>query len=231
VRRGSDDGLTAALAEYALIAVRGEFSSGKSSLLLRAERYWGRAEAAVCRLDLMDMRIDDVNLFYDEFFRAVGECYGQAFTGWREVTTAAQARPLLLTLDEFSGLTPDVAQRFVPALHRLGTRLREQIRIVVTTRDPFEVVLGSFHLNNPNLGDWHAVEIAPLSEAELAGLLAHLGPRARAAVGGQQEAIRRHSGMMPKPVQCLCFNLWKDEAAGKPDAELAARVGRKESYR
>jgi hypothetical protein len=231
VRRGSDDGLKAALAEYALIAVRGEFSSGKSSLLLRAERYWGRAEAAVCRLDLMDMRIDDVNLFYDEFFRAVGECYGQEFTGWREVTEAAQARPLLLTLDEFSGLTPDVAQRFVPALHRLGTRLREQIRIVVTTRDPFEVVLGSFHLNNPNLGDWHTVEIAPLSEAELAGLLGHLGPRARAATQGQLDAVRRHSGMMPKPVQCLGFNLWKDEAAGKPDAELAARVGRKESYR
>jgi len=33
-------------------------------------------------------------------------------------------------------------------------------------------------------------------------------------VTGQLEAVRRHSGMCPKPVQCLCFNLWKDEQAG-----------------
>jgi hypothetical protein len=34
-------GLTAALAEHPLIVVRGEFSIGKSSLLLRSDRYWG----------------------------------------------------------------------------------------------------------------------------------------------------------------------------------------------
>ena len=231
VRRAADVGLTEALAEHALIAVRGEFSIGKSSLLLRADTYWGRAEAVACRLDLMEMRIDDVNLFYDEFFAAVGECYGQVFTSWREVGAAAAHKPLLLTIDEFSGLTPDVAQRFVPALHRLGTRQREQIRIVVTTRDPFETVLASFALNNPNLGDWHTVEVAPFTDAELHSLLALLGPRARAAATGQIEAVRRNSGMAPKPAQCLCFNLWKDEQAGKSDAELAARAARKESYR
>ena len=231
VRRAADVGLTSALAEHALIVVRGEFSIGKSSLLLRADRYWGRADAVACRLDLMEMRIDDVNLFYDEFFAAVGECYGQVFTSWREVGAAAAHKPLLLTIDEFSGLTPDVAQRFVPALHRLGTRQREQIRIVVTTRDPFETVLASFALNNPNLGDWHTVEVAPFTDAELHALLALLGPRARAAAAGQIEAVRRHSGMAPKPAQCLCFNLWKDEQAGKSDAELAARAARKESYR
>jgi hypothetical protein len=231
VRRAADVGLTEALAEHALIVVRGEFSVGKSSLLLRSDRYWGRADAVACRLDLMEMRIDDVNLFYDEFFAAVGECYGQSFTSWRDIGTAATQRPLLLTIDEFSGLTPDVAQRFVPALHRLGARQREQIRIVVTTRDPFEAVLASFALNNPNLGDWHTVEVGLFTEPELMSLLGLLGPRGRAAATSQIEAVRRHSGMAPKPAQCLCFNLWKDEQAGKPDAELAARAARKESYR
>jgi hypothetical protein len=69
--------------------VRGEFSVGKSSLLLRADTLLGRAEAVACRLDLMEMRIDDVNLFYDEFFAAVGECYGQVCTSWREIGAAA----------------------------------------------------------------------------------------------------------------------------------------------
>jgi len=212
--------------------VRGDFSIGKSSMLLRSDMYWARgAEAAVCRLDLMDMRIDDVNLFYDEFFGAVGAAYGQSFQGWPEIAAASQQRPLLLTIDEFSGLTEEVARRFVPALHRLGSRHAEQIRIVVTTRDPFEAVLASFALNNPNLGDWHTVEVGLFTEAELTSLLGHLGPRGRAAATSQIEAVRRHSGMAPKPVQCLCFNLWKDEQAGKPDAELAARAARKESYR
>ena len=45
----------------------------------------------------------------------------------------------LLTTAESSGLTPDVAQRFVPALHRLGRRQREQIRIVGEATRPQSV--------------------------------------------------------------------------------------------
>jgi hypothetical protein len=232
VRRAADAALTAGLAEHALLVVRGEFSIGKSSLLLRSDRYWERgAEAALCRLDLMDMRIDDVNLFYDEFFTAIGDCYGQAFTGWKEISAAIERRPLLLTIDEFSGMTEEVAQRFVPALHRLGTRHGAQLRIVVTTREPFEAVLAGFHLNNPNLGDWHTVELVPFCEAELGALLGLLPRRAQAAALGQIEAVRRLSGMAPKRAQCLCFNLFKDELAGRTEAELAARVTRMESYR
>lgn len=232
VLRAADGALAAALAEHPLIVLRGEFSIGKSSLLLRSDRYWARgSEAAHCRLDLMDMRIDDVNLFYDEFFAAIGDCYGETFQGWREISTAIERRPLLLTLDEFSGLTPEVAQRFVPALHRLGTRHGDQLRVVVTARDAFEAVLASFQLNNPNLGEWHTVEIAPFRDAELATLLGLLPPRSRAAAMGQIEAVRKLSGMGPKPAQCLCFNLFKDELSGRSDAELAARCGRKDSYR
>jgi len=232
VQRASDAALASALAEHPLIVLRGEFSIGKSSLLLRSDRYWVRgSEAALCRLDLMDMRIDDVNLFYDEFFGAVGQCYGANFQGWREISAAIEKRPLLLTLDEFSGLTEEVAQRFVPALHRLGTRHPEQLRIVVTARDAFEAVLASFQLNNPNLGDWRTVEIGPFTDAELNTLLSLLPPRARASALGHIEVVRRMSAMAPKPAQCLCFNLFKDELAGRSDAELAARVARKDSYR
>ncbi len=232
VERAADIALREALREAPLVVLRGEFSIGKSSLLLRSDLYWARGrEAALCRLDLMDMRIDDVNLFYDEFFRAVGECYGETFHGWREVSAAIERRPLLLTLDEFSGLTEEVAQRFVPALHRLGTRHSEQLRIVVTARDAFEAVLASFQLNNPNLGDWHTVEIGLFTAAELATLLDLLPPRSRAAALAQLDTVRKLSAMAPKPAQCLCFNLFKDELAGRSDAELAARVARKDSYR
>ena len=48
---------------------------------------------------------------------------------------------------------------------------------------------------------------------------------------GQIEVVRRLSAMGPKPAQCLCFNLFKDELAGRSDAEQAARVARKDSYR
>jgi hypothetical protein len=232
IMRSADAGLAAALSEHPLIVLRGEFSIGKSSLLLRSDRYWLRgSEAAVCRLDLMEMRIDDVNLFYDEFFAAIGKCYGENFQGWQAISTAIERRPLLLLVDEFSGLTPEVAARFVPALHRLGTRHGEQLRVVVTARDAFETVLASFQLNNPNLGDWNTVEILPLRDEELAKLLGLLPPRSRAAAMGQIDVVRRMTAMGPKPAQCLCFNLFKDELAGVGDAELAARCGRKDSYR
>jgi hypothetical protein len=232
VMRAADAGLVAALAEHPLIVLRGEFSIGKSSLLLRSDRYWARgSEAAICRLDLMEMRIDDVNLFYDEFFAALGKCLGVTVQGWHEISAAIERRPLMLLIDEFSGLTPEVATRFVPALHRLGTRHGERLRVVVTARDAFEAVLASFQLNNPNLGEWNTVEILPFSDAELAKLLGHLPPRGRAAATGQIAEVRRLSAMCPKPAQCLCFNLFKDELSGRSDAELAARCGRKDSYR
>ena len=151
--------------------------------------------------------------------------------GWHEISAAIERRPLMLLIDEFSGLTPEVATRFVPALHRLGTRHGERLRVVVTARDAFEAVLASFQLNNPNLGEWNTVEILPFSDAELAKLLGHLPPRGRAAATGQIAEVRRLSAMCPKPAQCLCFNLFKDELSGRSDAELAARCGRKDSYR
>ncbi|MFY0535626.1 AAA-like domain-containing protein [Nannocystis pusilla] len=230
VARAADAALTEALEGGAnVVVVRGDFSIGKSSLLLRADRAWhSGAGAAVCLLDLQMMRVDDVNLFFDEFFAEVGRAYGQTFKTWREVQTAAAQRPLLLTLDEFGGLTPEVAQRFVPALYRVVSQLAGALRLVVTTRDPIAEVLASFELSNPNLGDWLEVELRPFTEAELGQLLALLPPRGRAVAEAERATIRERTKMLPKPAQCLCFNLWKDEAAGASDADLAARVRKKE---
>ncbi|WP_434422841.1 SIR2 family protein [Nannocystis pusilla] len=233
VARAADAALAEALEGGAnVVVVRGDFSIGKSSLLLRADRAWrSGAGAAVCLLDLQMMRVDDVNLFFDEFFAEVGRAYGQTFKTWREVQTAAAQRPLLLTLDEFGGLTPEVAQRFVPALYRVVSQLAGSLRLVVTTRDPIAEVLASFELSNPNLGDWLEVELRPFTEAELGQLLALLPPRGRAVAEAERATICERTKMLPKPAQCLCFNLWKDEAAGATDADLAARVRKKESYR
>lgn len=231
VARAADAGLREALGEHPVVVVRGDFSIGKSSLLLRADRLWGRAGAAVCRLDLQMMRVDDTALFLDEFFAEVGRAYGQGLKGWREVQAAAEQRPLMLTLDEFAGLTPEVAQRFVPALHRVASQLGPAMRVVLTIRDPIAEVLESFELNNPNLGEWQEVELRAFTEAELEELLSHLPARSRAAAQAERAALREHSKLLPKQAQCLCFNLFKDEAGGATDAALAQRVRRKESYR
>lgn len=231
VARASDAALKAALAEQPMIVVRGDFSTGKSSLLLRAERYWGQPGGAVCRLDLQMLRVDDVNIFMDEFFAEVGRVVGQGLKKWSEVQAAAQQRPLLLTLDEFGGLTPEVAQRFVPALHRVTTQLGGALRVVMSTRDPIAEVLASFELSNPNLGEWHEVELRPLGDDELGQLLALLPPRSRAAAQAERATIKGQTKMLPKPAQCLCFNLFKEEMGGATEAALAERIRRKESYR
>ncbi len=231
VARASDGALRQALAEHAMVVVRGDFSTGKSSLLLRAEPYWGRADGAVCRIDLQMMRVDDVNIFMDEFFAEVGRSFGQVLKKWPEVQAAASQRPLLLTLDEFGGLTPEVAQRFVPALYRVASQLGGALRVVMSTRDSIGDVLASFELNNPNLGEWHEVELRPFTDDELGQLLALLPSRSRAAAQAERAAIKEHTKMLPKPAQCLCFNLFKEEAGGATEGALAAKIRRKESYR
>lgn len=231
VARGSDAALRQALAEQAMIVVRGDFSTGKSSLLLRAEPYWGQPGGAVCRIDLQMMRVDDVGIFMDEFFAEVGKAYGQGLEKWSEVQAAIAHRPLLLTLDEFGGLTPEVAQRFVPALYRVASQLGGALRVVMSVRDPIAEVLASFELNNPNFGEWHEVELRPFTDDELGQLLALLPARSRAAAQAERQAIKEHTRMLPKPAQCLCFNLFKEEAGGATEAALAQRIRRKESYR
>lgn len=231
VARGSDAALRQALAEQAMIVVRGDFSTGKSSLLLRAEPYSGQPGGAVCRIDLQMMRVDDVGIFMDEFFAEVGRAYGQGLEKWSEVQAAIAHRPLLLTLDEFGGLTPEVAQRFVPALYRVATQLGGALRVVMSVRDPIAEVLASFEYSHPNFAEWHEVELRPFTDDELGQLLALLPPRSRAVAQAERQAIKEHTRMLPKPAQCLCFNLFKEEAGGATEAALAQRIRRKESYR
>ena len=198
---------------------------------MRAEPYWGQPGGAVCRIDLQMMRVDDVGIFMDEFFAEVGRAYGQGLEKWSEVQAAIAQRPLLLTLDEFGGLTPEVAQRFVPALYRVATQLGGALRVVMSVRDPIAEVLASFEYSHPNFAEWHEVELRPFTDDELGQLLALLPPRSRAVAQAERQAIKEHTRMLPKPAQCLCFNLFKEEAGGATEAALAQRIRRKESYR
>ena len=231
VSRTADAALRTALAEHTFTVIRGDFSIGKSSLLLRSELYWGRQGAALCRLDMQMMRVDDTEIFLDEFFDEVSRACGETLRSWREVQAAAERRPLLVTLDEFAGLTPEVAQRFVPALYKVAVAAGPAMRVVLTTRAPIAEVLADLEQDNPNLGEWHEVELRAFTEAELDALLSHLPARARAAALAERAALREHSKLLPKPAQCLCYNLFKDEAAGATEVALAQRVRRKESYR
>jgi hypothetical protein len=147
----------------------------------------------------MEMRIDDVNLFYDEFFAAVGRVLradaspAGARSGRRSSAAAAAADDRRVQRADAGGGAAVRAGAAPP-----GDAARaSSLRIVVTTRDPFEAVLASFTLNNPNLGDWHTVEVGPFTEPELAKLLGLLGRaggrRRRADRGGA-----RHVGDGPE---------------------------------
>lgn len=230
VERSADNALRIALQSHPLIVVRGEFSIGKSSLLLHAAPYWACEHGAICKLDLMDLRIDDINLFHDEFFAAIGESLNLPATGWREVHDALVHRPLLITLDEFSGLTEDVGGRFIPSLFRLAARSGKQIRIIVATRDPFEDVLHSLKVNAPKF-DYSTVTIEQFTEGEMLSLFKRLPARTYEAVVNQLVAVRHLSCLQPKALQCLCFTLTRAYLAGKTDAELRSMVLQKSSYR
>ncbi len=81
VVRPCDDGLATALRKRPLIAVEGGFSSGKSSLALRARCALEGTHAA-CYVDLQDLRSDDEHIFFRDFFELLSRQLEREVDNW-----------------------------------------------------------------------------------------------------------------------------------------------------
>ncbi|WP_437980895.1 TIR domain-containing protein [Sorangium sp. So ce117] len=229
VERTCDHELGSALDRYPLIVINGAYGMGKSSLLVRTREQLRRSRNT-CHLDLQAFRTDDVNAFYKRFFELIQRQIGKA-NDWMGLADVATRRPIALLLDELGHLTPDVARLFVPSLHHLAMMDEQSVRVVVCLPCSIDEFLAARGLDNPKHQDgWLAIQVVPLSDAEIDRLLSLLPLPAQRVARAHRSEIIRISNRHPRAVQCICHELFEAAQAGLPSEALLARLGDKRCY-
>ncbi|ETX07876.1 MAG: hypothetical protein ETSY2_08650 [Candidatus Entotheonella gemina] len=163
VKRQGDTELVTLIEDKPLIVLYGEYEIGKSSLLVQAysilqsKRGW-----RVIIQDVGRIRPDNERIFIDEFFSLISGVLGPVRT-WEELMIGLREQGLILLLDEFGALSPEVANAFLPRLHWLAEESRRSLRVVVTIPEPIRTFLRSRHVTNPKFSrGWASVRLTSL---------------------------------------------------------------------
>jgi len=245
VRRKSDDELATALEPVTApeinlpIAITGEFRIGKSSLLMRVMQapFFTKGEWKNCYMDFQSMRTDDPHLFKNEFFKSISESLGKKITSWTDKNLTVQ--PIVLRLDEFGMLTPDVAEQLIPNLYSFMTENNKRVRIIVClpkheqmdNMNDFIQILNKPNLNNPKYLAWQNISVKPFKEKEIRQLLSLLPKPAAKVAGAQYDTILKLSSGNPLDLQCLCHKLFKAVHNKQKAKELIAIIDNPDSYK
>jgi hypothetical protein len=189
-----------------LIVLNGDFEIGKSSLLVRAQRYQPTGWHALYK-DLTSMRTDTVERFVDGFFQLM-RTVSPSIHDWNDLALHLSSHPSLFLFDEFGALSPPVAQEVVPKLIWLTEQARKNFSIVVSLPNSIAAVFGDKGINNPKYSrNWRRIRVAPFGVTEVEALLAKLPPPIAKIALPQTPQVLQISGGHPRRVQCLCASL------------------------
>lgn len=234
VTRSCDNDLALALESRPLIAVEGEFSSGKSSL---AYRFYAklRETQRACYIDLQGCRSDDVHCFCDDFFEELSIKLDQGIKNWIQLGQKRDP-PLALMIDEFGCLSSNIAPQFVPSLIHFAERHREWVRVIAFfPTNPKTESIGKFlkaaGIENAKYGRaWHRIKVPLLDVAGIRHLVALLPPHIQALMDHHIDVIVRISHGHPSAVQRVCGVLFDAAVKGASDKEVERIISASESY-
>jgi hypothetical protein len=227
VERDCDQALSSALQEYPLIAVYGDYRIGKSSLLERTINRQNNSVKCI-QIDLTGARTDNSRLLHDRFFEKLEPILGTV-RDW-DGFSSALTTPTALFIDEFGRLGADTAPQFVSGLHYLATA-QPHIRIVVVVKDPIDIFLPRVGVQNPKYSqNWHSIPVPPFNDKEMDSLLRLLPPASLAMAIKNLSAVVSNSAREPRPLQCLCYDLFTAELEGQPESTLESIIQDKKTY-
>lgn len=233
VRRACDDALTAALSDTPLIAVEGEPSTGKSSLLTRASAELTKTHRT-CFLDLVLHRRDDARVFMQRLFRRLSDKLGRQVDDWPDLNAPAEP-PLALILDEIGELTATVAPQLFPPLVHL-TLEEPKVRVLLGRPvqagvPPLDQWLARIGVTHPKHRDhWRRIVVPRFGAAEVDRLLDLLPPRSRSLARTHAGQILSLSGGLPVAVQRVCSALFDADVEGMTEVQLREILTAQESY-
>ncbi len=233
VRRKSDDELDRLAPHHGRILIRGTFSMGKTSLLVRLIDQWRQNGHPTCFINLADIRPGLLEKFTSNFFAKVGKALGAPMVDeWEQLAIAAEGRRLLLALDEFGAPRRSVAESFFTPLLRLNQDLSNDLGLVVTYRDTIKSLFQQHGLDHPNmLYGWQDVALTCFTTAEFLQLAALLPAPVQALIAPHHATIHGMSEQFrPHMLQRLFGRLSEAFAGGKADGELIALLSLPTSY-
>lgn len=184
VRRTCDQELGATLDTASFIAVEGASGLGKSSLTRRLTGTLG-ASRRFCRVDVDILRFDHPSTFMTEFFELISEALARPVTRWTGLVDEA-GPPLVVVLDEFGFLIPELVRSMIPALYGLARNHPGRVQVVAcfpigVVRSLVTFLRASGLTTDKYCECWRPVRVPPFGPAEVEQLVAHL-PAGAAAV-------------------------------------------------
>lgn len=234
IDRSCDVELDVALRSRSLMAVEGDFSTGKSSLLLKA--YAGLDEThQTCLVDLQGLRMDDEHIFMRDFFDDLTLKLGRKVDSWLALDDP-KGPPLALLLDEFGVLAGRSAQGLIPQLVHFAVSRPTRVRVVVCL--PVRQRGATIHSFLTSVGidrkkfhaPWQRIKVPLFQAAEIDRLLGLLPIRACSLARANSESIDQLSGGFPMAVQRVCSALFDADIAGASESSLRAIVMQKSTY-
>lgn len=217
VPRASDEQLRAAAASSPFVWLRGDFQSGKTSLLYRHKAWlpegWHAVHADMEILDKTAKR-SFAHDFYAEVAESTGARMhagsGTAFN-WRTVRRLLDELRIAFLVDEPGACTNAQVRWLIEGFGSLSQAAPTRVKVVMSYRegpDPFLVDCGI--VNPRHIGSWRTVSLQPFSEPELDPLLRLFPDPVFTALHGHMETIRAKTDLEPHRAQLLLDGLWRE---------------------
>ncbi len=209
ITRESDRRLEKLLSSHSLICLRGNFCSGKSSLLIRAPNMLSEGWKVFRPMfDLYDS--ERKGILEKTFFEELQEM-DRTMRNWISLSKFLEEYKLAFLLDEIQRFYPNEGGPFIKKLYALVERApSEHVRVVLTIKDSLNVYIRSIGLDNPKYYNcWETVELAKLNDGELIELLQLFPQPVALFMQENLSIIRERTSMEPYAVQLLCDSLWK----------------------
>ncbi len=232
IDRSCDLALESALRSQPLISVEGNFSTGKSSLLVKACDALG-ATHRTCLIDFQDLRLDDEHVFMRELFDAISRKLGP-IDSWSALDDP-QKPPVALLFDEFGLLTRRSAQSLIPQLVHFATKRGAGVRVIaslpVTAGDSIQAFLARIGVEREKyLAPWHRVLIPLFTPTEIDRLTDLLPGKTRELAHAKRTTIADLSNGLPIAVQRGCSALFDAHSKGASDSDIDHLIASRKTY-
>ncbi len=213
-----------------LISIIGDYEIGKSSLLMQVcqmqpndSQTWKN-----CFIDFTDMRTDNSRLFINKFFARLGF---DEMESWDVLATDFNQQPMLLCIDEFGALEPEIAKFFIPKIFKLTTSAKANIRIVVCLREKIDDFFRRIQIHHPKyIRNWKCIVVESFKKEEALQLFGLLPEPVAEITFQHYQSIVNFSSLQPRLLQSLCYSLFEAAKQGQTQIELIDIIQNPDSY-
>jgi len=202
-----------------IFAIRGDYETGKTSLLFRTEATFRSTHRTVF-IDLSGLRCDSISDFATGFLEKLGdELQSMRSRDWADIQDRiSQCGPSLLLLDEFGALKEHHLLAYVcQQLHSMRVRDGSKLVVVVASPVPIQVLVEHEGIHPKYLRELREVEIDKVSPKQCVELAKFLPVQMQTTVRTHVKAVLDLSNGNARELQCVFSRLFE---MSSPDVKV-----------